>query len=176
MARQMTQDHMTSLRIPKEWDEWVKQFADKWAATPAYVYRSAIRDFIKRQGGNVRWTHHGLAIKNIGDRIRYRAWRTWASWTHDSSDLTVIKPFNLMTTNVQRHTEGQSWVKTNTHTDVPRVLFHLGANQARLQNSGVSPDWETIYESSPTNSGSPSCSEKAHLGPPHSKIGLIEDA
>lgn len=53
MARQMTQDHMTSLRLPKDWDEWVKKFAEKWSATPAYVYRAAIRDFIKRQGGNV---------------------------------------------------------------------------------------------------------------------------
>jgi predicted DNA-binding protein len=53
MRRPVTQDHMTSLRLPAKWDEFIKQFADKWAATPAYVYRSAIRDFIRNQGGKV---------------------------------------------------------------------------------------------------------------------------
>lgn len=41
--------HMTSLRLPREWHEWIAQFADHWNATPAYIYRSAIREFIKRQ-------------------------------------------------------------------------------------------------------------------------------
>ena len=53
MGRAITQEHMTSLRLPKEWNEWMKQFADKWNATPAYIYRSAIRDFIRKQGGAV---------------------------------------------------------------------------------------------------------------------------
>jgi predicted transcriptional regulator len=53
MARPTTHDHMTSLRLPKDWDDFIKKFADKWAATPAYIYRAAIRDFIKRQGGHV---------------------------------------------------------------------------------------------------------------------------
>jgi len=53
MPRQMTQDHMTSLRLPRRWDQWIKQFAAQWAATPAYIYRAAIRDFIKKQGGSI---------------------------------------------------------------------------------------------------------------------------
>jgi hypothetical protein len=43
------QDHITSLRFPKEWHSWVAQFADRWNVPPAYIYRSAIREFIQRQ-------------------------------------------------------------------------------------------------------------------------------
>ena len=52
MERPITHDHMTSLRLPKDWDDFIKKFADKWSATPAFVYRAAIKDFIKRQGGS----------------------------------------------------------------------------------------------------------------------------
>jgi len=44
-----TQNHMTSLRLPKEWHIWVAQFADRWDVSPAYIYRSAIREFIEKQ-------------------------------------------------------------------------------------------------------------------------------
>ena len=45
------QNHMTSLRLPTEIHQWIKEFAMKWNTTTAYVYRSAVRDFIKSKGG-----------------------------------------------------------------------------------------------------------------------------
>lgn len=53
MGRSITQDHMTSLRLPQQWDLWVKQFAERWTTTPAYVYRRAIIEFIRKHGGQV---------------------------------------------------------------------------------------------------------------------------
>ncbi len=47
----INQNHMTSLRLPKEWDEWVKRFARHWNATPAFVYRKAIFEFIRQKNG-----------------------------------------------------------------------------------------------------------------------------
>ena len=40
-------NHLTSLRLPKEWHLWVTNLAASWNATPSYVYRCAIRDFIR---------------------------------------------------------------------------------------------------------------------------------
>lgn len=48
------QDHITSLRFPKEWHLWVAQFADRWNVPPAYIYRSAIREFIQKQSQGQR--------------------------------------------------------------------------------------------------------------------------
>ncbi len=44
-------NHITSLRIPAEWNTWVLKFAEKYNVPPAYVYRSAIREFISVKGG-----------------------------------------------------------------------------------------------------------------------------
>jgi hypothetical protein len=49
--KEIHQNHMTSLRLPKEWDEWVKRFARHWNATPAFVYRKAIFEFIRQKNG-----------------------------------------------------------------------------------------------------------------------------
>ncbi len=42
------QNHMTSLRLPEDWHQWIEKFANKWHVPPAYIYRSAIRLFIER--------------------------------------------------------------------------------------------------------------------------------
>lgn len=42
-------DHMTSLRLPQDWHQWISDFADQWHVTNAYIYRSAIREFIQRK-------------------------------------------------------------------------------------------------------------------------------
>lgn len=39
-------DHMTSLRLPQEWHDWILRFAEKFNVKPAYVYRSCVRDFM----------------------------------------------------------------------------------------------------------------------------------
>lgn len=44
------QNHMTSLRLPDDWHQWIERFADNWQVPPAYIYRSAIRQFIERNG------------------------------------------------------------------------------------------------------------------------------
>lgn len=46
------QDHITSIRFPRDWHKWVTKFADNWNVPPSYVYRSAIREFIQRQSQN----------------------------------------------------------------------------------------------------------------------------
>jgi len=40
-------NHTMSLRLPKEWDDFISNFASRWNVSKSYVYRSAIRDFIK---------------------------------------------------------------------------------------------------------------------------------
>lgn len=40
-------DHFTSLRLPKSWDIWVKDFALQWDVSAAYVYRAAVKEFIR---------------------------------------------------------------------------------------------------------------------------------
>jgi predicted DNA-binding protein len=49
--KEIHQNHMTSLRLPKEYDDWVKRFARHWNATPAFIYRTAIREFIRQKNG-----------------------------------------------------------------------------------------------------------------------------
>jgi hypothetical protein len=44
----------TSLRLPEEWADWIGKFADSWNVPPAYIYRSAIKDFIQKQSGSQR--------------------------------------------------------------------------------------------------------------------------
>lgn len=48
------QTHLTSLRLRQEWHEWVKTFAAQWDTTPAYVYRAAIKEFIKARSSTAR--------------------------------------------------------------------------------------------------------------------------
>ncbi len=47
-------NHMTSLRLPIEWHAWIAQFAESWHTTPAYIYRSAVIEFIKQRQSPVR--------------------------------------------------------------------------------------------------------------------------
>jgi predicted DNA-binding protein len=42
-------NHHLSLRVPVEWDCFVRDFAVKWNTSPSYVYREAIRKFISEQ-------------------------------------------------------------------------------------------------------------------------------
>jgi predicted DNA-binding protein len=44
------QNHMTSLRLPDNWHQWIERFAENYHVPPAYIYRSAIRQFIERNG------------------------------------------------------------------------------------------------------------------------------
>jgi hypothetical protein len=44
-------NHMTSLRLPNEWHAWIAQFAADWHATPAFIYRAAVREFIINKRG-----------------------------------------------------------------------------------------------------------------------------
>lgn len=48
------QTHLTSLRLRKELHDWVKAFAARWDTTPAYVYRAAVKDFIKAKSAELR--------------------------------------------------------------------------------------------------------------------------
>lgn len=51
MKRRITkQNHMTSLRLPDAWHQWVERYADTYDVSTAYVYRAAIRQFIERNG------------------------------------------------------------------------------------------------------------------------------
>lgn len=45
--------HSTSLRLPYEWHEWVQRFAERFDVTPAYVYRTCVREFINRKAGAI---------------------------------------------------------------------------------------------------------------------------
>lgn len=49
-GRTKKQNHMTSLRLPDEWNQWITRFAENYHVPPAYIYRSAIRQFIERNG------------------------------------------------------------------------------------------------------------------------------
>lgn len=48
-SRIKTHNHMTSIRMPEDWHQWIARFADRWQVPPSYIYRAAIRDFIRRQ-------------------------------------------------------------------------------------------------------------------------------
>jgi len=42
-------NHSTTFRLPKTWHQWIEQFAEKWDTTPSYVYRAAIKAFIRNK-------------------------------------------------------------------------------------------------------------------------------
>lgn len=48
MKRVIKQDYMTSIRMPRAWSAFINEFAAQWSVPPAYVYRSAIRDFVRK--------------------------------------------------------------------------------------------------------------------------------
>lgn len=41
-------NHTKSLRLPKSWDDFITKFANQWGSSASYVYRSAIREFIRK--------------------------------------------------------------------------------------------------------------------------------
>ena len=45
----MKQDHQITLRLPKECDDFIVNFAALWKVPAAYVYRSAVYEFIRKQ-------------------------------------------------------------------------------------------------------------------------------
>lgn len=47
-------NHSTSLRLPREWHDWIEQFADKFHVKPAWVYRACVREFIQQKSGGHR--------------------------------------------------------------------------------------------------------------------------
>jgi len=47
--RKRIHSHITSLRLPIEWHVFIARFAERWDTTPAYVYRQAIREFIRQK-------------------------------------------------------------------------------------------------------------------------------
>lgn len=44
------QDYLTSIRVPNQVNDWISKFADRWGVSKSFVYRSAIREFIKAKG------------------------------------------------------------------------------------------------------------------------------
>ncbi len=48
-GRVKVHNHLTSLRLPNEYHDWIAKFANNWNVPPAYVYRQCIREFISRQ-------------------------------------------------------------------------------------------------------------------------------
>lgn len=41
------QNYSKTIRMPKQWHEWVGRFAEQWNVSSSYVYRSAINEFIR---------------------------------------------------------------------------------------------------------------------------------
>ena len=47
--RAQSKNHMTSLRLPYQWHLLIEQFAEKWDTTPSYIYRRAIKEYMRQQ-------------------------------------------------------------------------------------------------------------------------------
>lgn len=48
MTKITIDQYNTSLRLPREWHQFMEEFAAKWNAPTSYVYRQAIIEFISK--------------------------------------------------------------------------------------------------------------------------------
>lgn len=42
-------NHSQTIRMPRQWNRWVYEFANRWQVSKSFIIRAALREFIDKQ-------------------------------------------------------------------------------------------------------------------------------